>query len=194
MTPEDLIKFEADIASEFNAGHIRAPIHLDGGNESGLIAIFKDVKPGDWCCCSWRAHAKALLHGVPPEEVKAEIMAGRSMGLCFPSHKFISSAIVGGIVPIAVGIALAIQRAGGNEKVFVFSGDMTATTGIYHECIQYAAGHALPIRFVVEDNGMSVCSETWETWGIRQKPKDLERRFVYHLGFQHSGAGKRIQF
>jgi pyruvate dehydrogenase E1 component alpha subunit len=134
------------------------------------------------------------LHGVPPEEVKAEIMAGRSMTLCFPSHRFISSAIVGGIVPIAVGIALEIQRSGGDEKVWVFSGDMTATTGIYHECIQYAAGHALPIRFVVEDNGMSVCSETWETWGIRQKPKDLERRFVYHLGFPHSGAGKRIQF
>ena len=43
-------------------------------------------------------------------------------------------------------------------------GDMTAETGIAHECIKYARNHQLPIRFIVEDNGKSVCTDTREAW------------------------------
>jgi TPP-dependent pyruvate/acetoin dehydrogenase alpha subunit len=199
MTTEELIAFEAEIAASFNRGEIRAPIHLDGGSEDALIKVFENIKPTDWVCCSWRSHYRALLHGIPPEKVKAEIMAGRSIALCFPEHRFISSAIVGGILPIALGIALSIKRNGGNEKVFVFCGDMTAATGIFHECAQYASGHHLPIHFVVEDNGKSVCSNTWQTWGGLQS-RDVEwgdslvTQFDYKLPFPHAGGGVRVQF
>ena len=47
-TVESLKAFELDIADEFNAGHIRAPIHLEGGNEQQLLDIFKDIKNDDW--------------------------------------------------------------------------------------------------------------------------------------------------
>src|SRR5262252_6831964 len=92
--------FEEEIAQEFAAGNIRAPVHLAAGNETALIEIFERVKPDDWVLCSWRSHYHALLKGVPRHEVKAAIMAGHSISLCFPQYKVLSSAIVGGIAPI----------------------------------------------------------------------------------------------
>lgn len=196
MTAEELIAFEADIAAEFNNGHIRAPVHLDGGNEQQLIEIFRDVGPDDWVLTSWRSHYKALLKGIPPEKVKAEIMAGRSIALCFPEHRFLSSAIVGGILPIATGIALSIKRRGGNEHVWVFCGDMTARTGTYHECWHYARGQVLPITFVIEDNGLSVCTDTKNVWdgGDPEPSWPRTRYFDYKLPWPHSGSGQRVQF
>ncbi len=193
MTAGQLIAFEQDIASEFNAAKIRAPIHLDGGNEAPLINIFSTIRREDWVCCTWRSHYKALLHGVPPDKVKKEIMAGRSISLCFPEYRVISSAIVGGILPIALGIAWSIQRNDGRNHVFVFVGDMAARGGMFHECSNYAACHGLPITFVVEDNGLSVCTPTRDVWGRpAQIPKvDI---FSYKLPWPHSGAGRRVEF
>ncbi len=164
MTADDLRAFEEDIAQEFNAGKIRAPVHLSDGNEDMMLQIFQHVKPEDWVCGSWRMHYQCLLKGVPPAELKAEIMAGRSISLCFPEHRIISSAMVGGILPIAVGIAMAIKRLGGSETVWVFAGDMTAETGMFHECYKYAVNWGLPMRFICEDNRLSVCTDTRAVW------------------------------
>ncbi len=194
LTVEELIAFEADIAAEFNAGNIRAPIHLDGGNEQQLIEIFQEVSPDDWVCCSWRSHYKALLAGIPPSEVKAEIMAGRSIALCFPQHRFISSAIVGGILPIALGIAWSIKRNAGKEHVYCFIGDMTARAGMFNECTRYAAGFQLPITFVIEDNMKSVCTDTDKAWGLVGVPLPIVYVYQYTLPFPHSGAGVRVNF
>lgn len=197
MRADQLIAFEQDIAEEFNAGTIRAPIHLSGGNEEQLIAIFKEIRPQDWIACSWRAHYHCLLKGVPPDELKAEIMAGRSMTLCFPAHRIISSAIVGGVLPIATGIAMGIKRRGEDARVWAFVGDMTALGGMYHECSLYAFSHQLPITFVIEDNYLSVCTDTREAWGTGAKAiagKHFNRYYEYKLGWPHSGAGKRVNF
>jgi TPP-dependent pyruvate/acetoin dehydrogenase alpha subunit len=195
LSAEELIAFEKDIAAEFNAGHIRAPIHLDGGNEEQLIKIFKQVYPDDWVCCSWRSHYKCLLHGVPPEILKRDILAGKSITLCYPERRIISSAIVGGILPIALGIAWSIKRAGGKNRVWCFVGDMTSATGMFTECVVYSQGHNLPLDFVIEDNGKSVCTPTQETWGDPFKadaPGVLA--FHYKLPWPHSGAGVRVNF
>ena len=193
MNAEQLIAFEQDIADEFNAGHIRAPIHLSGGNEKQLIEFFKDVRPTDWVCTNWRSHYHCLLKGVPPKKLKAAIMAGKSITLNFPEHRVISSAIVGGIIPIAVGIALGIKLSGGKERVFVFMGDMTMLTGIADECQRYSAGHKLPIMFIVENNHKSVCTDTQKAWG-ETKDALMYKQYNYLLPFPHSGAGKRINF
>ena len=133
-----LIAFEDQVAERFNAAEIHAPVHLYSNNEDHIIAIFKDIKPEDWVFCSWRSHYQCLLKGVPPEEVMSEIMEGRSISLCFPEYKIYSSAIVGGVLPIAVGAAMSIKRDAGEERVHCFLGDMTAETGIAHECIKYS--------------------------------------------------------
>jgi pyruvate dehydrogenase E1 component alpha subunit len=192
MTREELIAFEEQIADLFNAGAIPYPVHLSNGNENVLIDIFKDISASDWVCGSWRLHYQCLLHGVPPETLKAAILRGDSMSLCFPEHRVVSSAIVGGILPIATGIALAIKRRGGQERVHCFLGDMTAAGGMFHECSRYAANHGLPIRWIVEDNGKSVCTPTMDAWGVSGEAEIV--RYDYCSKWPHSGAGIRVQF
>ena len=153
LNKEELIAFEADIATRFNNKEIPFPIHLSGNNEDQLIKIFKDFKPGDWAFSSWRNHYHALLAGVPPEEVKRQIMAGRSMTVCSPEHNFFSSAIVGGCIPIALGVAWQLKREGKGNRVWLFLGDMSAMSGMAYECSNYARWHGLNLYIICEDNG-----------------------------------------
>jgi pyruvate dehydrogenase E1 component alpha subunit len=199
MTANDLINFETEIADLFNGAKIRAPVHLYSGNEAQMIEIFREVRPEDWVCCSWRSHYQCLLKGVPPQKVHDEILAGRSISLCFPEYRVVSSAIVGGIVPIAVGIALGLQRRKEAGRVHCFMGDMTSETGIAHECFKYSLNHSLPIRFIVEDNAKSVCTDTRDAW--RQPALTFEKTayptvvyYKYQTKYPHAGAGVRVQF
>ena len=199
LSPQDLIAFEDEVAALFNAGQIRAPVHLYSGNESPMIEVFKDVGRNDWIFCSWRSHYQCLLKGVPAQQVLDEIRAGRSISLCFASHRIYSSAIVGGVLPIALGTALAIQRSGEDARVHCFLGDMTAETGIAHESIKYARNHRLPIRFIVEDNEKSVCTDTRAAWNQpRLSFEGVCDPYVHYYRYQtrypHAGAGVRVQF
>lgn len=199
ITSQQLIDFESDIAKEFNAGKIRAPVHLYFGNESEIIRVFRAIRWDDWVFCSWRSHYQCLLKGVPPAEVKAEIMAGRSISLCFPRYRILSSAIVTGVLPIALGVALGIKRRKGAEKVWCFMGEMTSETGVAHECIKYARCHALPIHWVIEDNEKSVCTDTRKTWNLSKltyegvQAPDITY-YRYASKYPHAGAGQRVQF
>lgn len=189
---EKLIAFEKKVAEEFEKGTIKGPIHLSGGNEDQLIQIFKRVSPEDWVFSTWRNHYHALLHGIPEERVWSEILAGRSMNLCFPEHRFYTSAIVGGILPIAVGVAYALKLKECKRKVWCFVGDMAASIGAFHEANQYAARQDLPITFVVEDNGVSTNTPTEECWGHYWVGKKLW--YPYQRQHPHVGTGKWVTF
>jgi pyruvate dehydrogenase E1 component alpha subunit len=200
------------VAEAFNAGRIKAPVHLSGGNELDLLQYFRAfVNPDDYVCTTWRSHYHCLLKGVPEDVLFADILNGRSITLNYPHHRVISSAIVGGVVPIGLGFAWAIKdelvvkgdwRGPGDEplpRVHVFIGDMTSYSGIVHECRTYARKHLLPIDFVVEDNGLSVCTPTEEAWGRADEGfiavlDGKMRYYKYHLDWPHSGAGRRIEF
>jgi len=199
LTKQDLIDFETEIADAFNTAAIRAPVHLYYGNEDAILDVFQKVEPEDWIMCSWRSHYQCLLKGVPPEEVKREIMDGKSISLCFPKQRIVSSAIVTGILPIAVGIAFGIKRRKGTNKVYCFMGEMTSETGIAHECIKYSRNHQLPIHFIIEDNGKSVCTDTRETWNqpvltYENVSDPYITYYKYESKYPHAGAGKRVQF
>lgn len=194
-TKEELIAFETDIAECFNKGMIKAPVHLSNGNEDKLIEIFdKNVNDGDWVMCSWRSHYQCLLHGVPPDKLKQSILDGKSITLSFPKYRVLSSAIVGGILPIATGVALGLKRQNSNNKVIVFVGDMTSMTGVFNECYVYAKNFGLPIIFVVENNGLSVCTDTLKSWGTTYFTPKGDTYFDYKSKWPHAGAGQRIQF
>ncbi len=198
-TAPDLIKFEEEIAELFNSSKIKAPVHLYYGNEKAIIETFEQVREKDWVFCSWRSHYQCLLKGVSPEDLKREILAGQSISLCFPEYRIYSSAIVGGNLPIAVGTALAIQRQEEDAKVYCFMGEMTAETGIAHECIKYSQQHQLPIHFIVEDNGKSVCTNTRETWKMdvltyENSLNPMVTYYRYETKYPHAGAGVRVQF
>ena len=199
LAAEDLIRFEDRVADAFNSGLIRAPVHLYDGNENQMIEVFDDVKEQDWIMCSWRSHYQCLLKGVPEEVLYKDILAGRSISLCYPKERIFSSAIVGGSISIATGIALSILKKGGRNRVHCFVGDMTAETGIAHECIKYSENFDLPIRFIVEDNRKSVCTDTYEAWGMSassysEYDGSKVVYYQYETRYPHAGAGERVQF
>lgn len=212
-TPEKLRAFEDDIKETYLSGVIHGPIHLSGGEgcEEPLLEIFQEVRPTDWVCSTHRSHYHALLKGVPPEKVKAEILAGHSIHLNFKEHNFITSAIVGGIIPIALGLALAIKRKGEDRKVWCFLGDMAARMGIAYEAINYARNFDLPLNVVIEENGFSTNTPTWEAWGFKAiTPRGMLPQgeiitleewdkgkvviFLYERRFPHVGCGQWVQF
>lgn len=197
-TPERLLAFEEEIAQTFARGEIKSPIHLSKGNEAELIEIFEDIQPDDWVLCGWRSHYHCLLKGVSPERLKAEILKGHSVSLSFPPEKILCSGIVGGIGPIAVGIAKMLkikndQAFGPESRVWCFIGDMTAESGIIHESMKYAKGHGLPVSWIIENNGQSVCTDTRQSWGRNTAPPDVDE-YEYKLGRPHAGIGQWVRF
>ena len=202
LTRQDLIDFETEMARCFDDALIRAPVHLYHDNEEQMIEVFKKHEIGrdDWVLGSWRSHYQCLLKGVPPEELKAAILDGRSISLCFKDYKVLCSGIVTGAVSIALGIALDIKRKGGNNKVYCFMGDMTSETGAAHECIKYAKNYHLPIHFIIEDNGKSVCTDTRKTWNQKTLTYEgISDEYITYYKYKlekypHAGAGKRVQF
>ena len=208
MTPKKLREFEQSIEKIYESGKIRAPVHLRNNNEADLCAILKDVKQQDFVYSTWASHLHALLKGVPPEEVKKKILEGKSITLHFPEYNFYSSAIVGGICPIAVGSAWACKREETlDRRVYCFVGDMSFLTGIASESIRYSLHHDLPITWVVEDNGVSVGTDTQEVWNsetykwfeiyrnLSNECKNFKITYYkFNMTYPHSGTGVFVEF
>jgi pyruvate dehydrogenase E1 component alpha subunit len=192
-----LINFERDIFSLYEKGKIKAPIHLSGNNELQLIEIFKKIKKSDWVISNWRNHYHALLHGIPEDYLKNKIISGKSMSINSYKYKFYSSSIVAGGLPIGLGIALALKRKKLKSKVWIFIGDMTFETGIFHEVYKYSVNFNLPVTFVIEDNGMSTNTPTKKTWGIKNNNKPKGKKIIYYKynrKYPHHGIGKWVLF
>ena len=110
-TPESLAAFTERVRLAFLAKKIRAPIHLNSSSQAEpLIEIFKNINPQDHVFSTWRSAWHLLLKGMPEDELFQEILAGRSMFLSSKKYRFMSSAIVGGMLPIALGVAAGIKR------------------------------------------------------------------------------------
>ena len=194
MKIKDLENFEIKVKKIYENGKIKAPIHLSGNNERQLIRIFKKIKKNDWIFSSWRNHYHALLHGINEKWLLKQIVSGKSMGIISKKRKFYSSSIVGGILPIALGVAISLKIKKSKNKVFVFIGDMTFETGIFHETYKYASNMKLPIKFIVEDNGISTNTPTKIAWGkISKVPKNIIY-YKYKRKYPHHGTGSWILF
>ncbi len=199
LTKNDLINFEKKVANTFNKARIKAPVHLYSNNEEQIIEVFKDINKDDWVFCTWRSHYQCLLKGVPENELFEKICKGLSISLCFPKYKIFSSGIVTGATSIAVGAAMSIKLNKAKNRVHCFMGDMTSETGIAHECIKYSKNHNLPIRFIIEDNEVSVCTDTRKTWGTdlltyENVDDPMIVYYKYKNTYPHAGAGTRVQF
>ena len=194
MTKQDLIDFELKVQKVYEAGKIKAPVHLSGNNEDQLIEIFKNISREDWVFSSWRNHYHALLHGFDREELFNLILEGRSMGINSIKYKFYSSSIVGGSLPIALGMAQSFKLKKSTNKVWCFVGDMTFETGVFHECYKYARNFDLPLEFVIEDNNMSTNTPTDETWNKKSTIPDDVHYYKYERTFPHHGTGNWVLF
>jgi len=218
MEKEELIQFENEIVELFNDGKLRSPVHLSGGNEKEAIEIFKQIKPNDWVFSTYRGHYHALLHGISKDWLKQWILNNKSIHVMNNEHKFWTSAIVGGTLSIALGVAISIKLYNDNRDkhsikakdgemyftpnlnhVWVFIGEMTATTGQFWEVWNYAFNHDLPMTFVIEDNGLSTDTPTREVWNKEifwfESPTMVNKKILHYKYtriWPHYGTGKFI--
>lgn len=202
MTADELIAFEDRIKAAWEAGDLPFLVHLCGGNEEQLLSVFEDIAPGDWVFASHRSHYHALLAGVSPEKVEAEIHAGRSMFIFDAAKRFYTSAILAGACGIAAGAALAVKRRGESSRVWCFLGDGAEENGHLYEAALFVEANDLPCTFVIEDNGMQVdtpiADRRGRTWSTASPLKSFfcVRRYKYARRYPHAGSGcaHKIQF
>ena len=218
LTVKDLVEYEDYIASLFNNKLIKAPIHLQDGQEQQLIEVFNEVKEDDWIFMSWRSHGQNLLKGRNKDELTKEILAGHSISLCNKEHKIFSSAIVAGNLAIALGLSIDIKRKNQNNKVWCWLGEQTSFNGLFSECINYAINWDLPITYIIENNSRSVKTESYKILNTNRLPfepvetigKTIEERLqdktVYKISpylyyyyykmekWEHAGTKVRVQF
>ena len=194
VTEQELIDFESKVRDTYEAGKIKGPVHLARNNEEQLMEIFQYISPSDWVFVPWRNHYHALLHGVDSEKLFSWIVEGRSMGTNNINPNFYASSIVGGIIPISVGVAMALKLKQSSHRVWCFVGDMTMETGGFHEAYKYVKNFDLPLQWVIEDNEMSVHTPTDMAWGTRQQIPDDVVYYKYEMGYPHHGTGKWVNF
>lgn len=188
LTKEDLINFEQSIVNLYKDNKLPFLFHLSGGNEDQLIEIFKEIKEGDYVLSTHRNHYHALLHGIPADELRERIINGRSMFIYDRKRNFFTSAIIGGTVAIAAGIALALKRKGSSQKVWCFIGDGTEDNGHLFEAARYVEGFDLPCTFIIEDNNRSVTTTSDERWGKARNPNwfSCVRKYTYDITWPHA--------
>lgn len=192
MTPEQLTKTEDEIAALWNAGELPYLTHLEGSKdvryEQFMCNFFhSNVKPTDWILASHRCHFAYALHG--GTDLVEQVKRGRSMFLY--REKFLNSAIVAGVAPIAVGLALSIKARGGTEHVFAFGGDGCENHGHWQEAVVYSWQKDLPLTWVITDNDSSCGVSKVQRNGsdlLMQWPNNVIR-VTYEPKFPHAGSG-----
>lgn len=188
-TEQELVSFEKEIGDLYLQNKLPFLFHLSGGNERELIDVFKQIKEGDYVISNHRSHYHALLHGIPPEDLKQKILDGRSMFVYDRKRKFFCSAIIGGTPAIAAGIAWALKRKGSTNRVWCFIGDGTEDSGHTYEAVRYVDGFDLPCTFVIENNNRSVESSNADRWGKASDYKWASPniiKYYYNITYPHA--------
>ena len=155
-------RFEERCVELYSAGSIRGFLHVYIGEEAVATGVMSALAPDDAIVATYREHGHALLKGMSARSVMAE-MFGRVTGCCrgrggsmhlfdAPTRFYGGNAIVGGGLPLAVGIALADKLAGRDRVTACFFGEGAMAEGEFHESINLAAIWGLPVLFVCENN------------------------------------------
>lgn len=159
---------EETIAERYSEWKIRCPTHLCSGQEAIAAAVGLVLGVDDFVVCSHRSHGHYLAKGGDLNKMMAEIYgkrtgccAGRggSMHLIDKDVGFMgSTSIVGGTIPVSVGLALSIKMHGTNQVSCVFFGDGAIEEGVFYESVNFAVLKKLPVLFICENNLYSVYS------------------------------------
>ncbi len=159
-------RFEDKCAELYTQEKIRGFLHLYDGEEAVAVGIIPNLEAQDAVVATYREHGHALVRGVPMTSILAEMLGkqtGCSRGRGGSMHLFDSAtrfyggnAIVGGGLPMAVGLALAAKMAGRDEVVVCFFGEGAVAEGEFHESLNLAQLWQLPVLFVCENNGYAM--------------------------------------
>ncbi len=158
--------FEDKCAELYTQEKIRGFLHLYDGEEAVAAGIIPVLTPADRVVATYREHGHALVRGVSMTSVMAEMFGkqsgcsggrGGSMHLFDAATNFYGgNAIVGGGLPLAIGLALADHMRGDDHVTVCFFGEGAVAEGEFHESLNLASLWNLPVLFVCENNGYAM--------------------------------------
>ncbi|WP_161888288.1 pyruvate dehydrogenase (acetyl-transferring) E1 component subunit alpha [Pontibacter russatus] len=155
-------KFEEKSAEMYTKEKIRGFLHLYVGEEAVAVGVLQALSPEDNVLCTYREHGHALVRGLEPGVIMAEMYGkqegcsggrGGSMHLFDAKTKFYGgNAIVAGHLAMAVGLALADRKMKRDQVTCCFFGEGAMAEGAFHEAMNLAALWQVPVLFVCENN------------------------------------------
>jgi pyruvate dehydrogenase E1 component alpha subunit len=155
-------RFEEKCFELYQAQKIRGFLHLYDGEEAVSVGIMQALAPEDAVVATYREHGQAIARGIPMTKLMAE-MYGRLEGCCRgrggsmhifdrPARFYGGNAIVGGGLPLAVGLALGDRMQQHTSLTACFFGEGAVDEGEFHESLNLASLWRLPVLFVCENN------------------------------------------
>ncbi len=171
-----LRRFEEKSAEEYTRGKIGGFMHLYIGQEAIGVGSITTLRPDDKILCSYREHGHAIVKGMEPGVVMAELfgkITGCSKGKGGSMHMWSNelgiyggNGIVAAQMPIAAGVALAAQYQGKDMVTACFFGDGAVDEGAFHESLNLAALWKLPVVYICENNQYSMGMAVEKAWSI----------------------------
>jgi pyruvate dehydrogenase E1 component alpha subunit len=166
-------RFEEQCAQSYSAGKIRGFLHLYIGEEAIAAGVMPALTPEDAVVATYREHGHALARGITPESIMAEMYGkqegcsrgrGGSMHLFDAKRRFYGgNAIVGGGIPLAVGLALADKMQKRDRVTACFFGEGAVAEGEFHESMNLAELWKLPVLFLCENNLYAMGTALWRS-------------------------------
>ena len=168
--------FELMAEKLFLEGELPGFIHLYIGEEAIATGVIANLRKDDFITSTHRGHGHMIAKGADINRMMAELF-GRTTGYCkgkggsmhiadFSIGVLGANGVVGGGLPIAVGVGLGIKMKKGEQVVVSFFGDGASNTGAFHESLNFASIYKLPIIFVVENNNFASTVRTKETTSV----------------------------
>jgi pyruvate dehydrogenase E1 component alpha subunit len=169
-------RFEEKAAEEYTLGKIGGFLHLYIGQEASGVGALSALRPEDYVVSSYREHGHAILKGIDPKAVMAELFGkatgcskgrGGSMHMYSAEHNLIGGqAIVGAQLAIGTGIGFANQYEGKSSVTTVMFGDGAVDEGAFHESLNLSSLWKLPVIYYCENNQYSMGMAVTKAWAV----------------------------
>lgn len=171
-------EFEEACPKLYSQGKMGGFLHLYSGQEAVGVGVAHAMHHEDYMIAAYREHGLILAKGTPPDVVMAELFGkatgvskgkGGSMHMFDAERRFMGGyGIVGGHLPLAVGIGFAIRYRESDEVVVCLFGDGATNQGVFHEAMNMAALYQVPVVFVCENNGYGIGTSVARASAVEQ--------------------------
>ncbi len=158
--------FEEKVQDLYARGHIPGLAHLYIGEEAVAAGVCANLGPEDYITSTHRGHGHVIAKGADLNPMMAELY-GKITGYCKGKGGSMhiadvdigilgANGIAGGGLPIATGAGLSAKVLGNGRVTVCFFGDGTSNNGTFHESLNFASVHKLPVVYVCENNGYGI--------------------------------------
>jgi len=167
--------FEEQAEKSYMAGKIHGTMHLSIGQEASAVGSISTLEPTDFIIGHHRGHGLCIAKGADLNLMMAEFY-GKENGYCrgrggsmhiadVAGGNLGANGVVGGGIPLAVGVGIGLKMQKENRVLLAFFGDGAASTGAFHESMILAVLYQVPVVFICENNqyAMSFAASDWTT-------------------------------